>query len=174
MNIMTKINKEELTQDILKEYLDYNPINGHLTWIKRPSKKIHKNRRAGFLRKSGYRGINLFGTSYTEHHIIWFYNYGYWAEEIDHINHIKDDNSLSNLRAVTHAENSRNMKKLKDTITGEQGIYYDLKKDRYTATIRKKGKVVFSMSCGPEDVDQLIKTRKAKLLELGFHENHGE
>lgn len=171
---MTKISKLELTQEKVKEYLEYNPANGFLTWIKRPSKKVHKNSRAGFLRKSGYRGITLFGTSYIEHHIIWFYVHGYWADEIDHINHVKDDNSLSNLRAVTHAENSRNMKKLKNTITGEQGIYYDRKKDRYTATIRQQGKVVFSLSCGSEDVDQLIETRKAKLLELGFHENHGE
>lgn len=169
-----KTSKQDLTVAQVLEYLSYDETTGHLTWIKRPSKKIHKNKRAGYDLKSGYRAITLFGTSYQEHHLIWFISTGLWAEEIDHINHNKADNRIDNLRSVTHAENARNMKKLSNTITGEQGIYHDRKTDRYTATIRMKGKVVYSKSCGPHDVDQLIKEREAKLIELGFHNNHGK
>lgn len=169
-----KMNKEELTPQLLNEYLSYDPSVGTLTWIKRPSKKVHTGSRAGTHLKSGYRSINLFGRSYQEHHLIWFIYYGEWVQEIDHINHNKSDNSIDNLRSVTHQENSKNMKKLSNTITGEQGIYHDKRSDRYIATIRSKGKVVFSKSCTPDKVDDLIKEREAKLIELGFHNNHGK
>lgn len=174
---MTKVLKQDLTQELVKEYLSYNESTGHLTWIKRPSKKVHKGRRAGYDLKTGYRAITLFGVSYQEHHLIWFLYYGLWVDEIDHINHNKSDNSINNLRSVTHAENAKNMLKLNDTVTGEQGIYHDKVKRRYVATIRSKGKVIFSKSCSDtnqEDIDNLIKEREAKLIELGFHSNHGK
>ena len=95
MNItMTKLSKEDLTPELLKEYLSYNPLSGELTWIKRPSKKVHTGSRAGTLLKTGYRAINIFGRSYQEHHIIWFMYYGEWVKEIDHANHVKSDNSI--------------------------------------------------------------------------------
>jgi hypothetical protein len=169
-----KKTKSDLSPELLKEYLDYNPINGHLTWIKRPSKKVFVGSRAGTLLKSGYRAVNIFGKSYQEHHLIWFIYYGEWVKEIDHANHTKSDNSIANLSSVTHKENSMNMLKLNDTITGEQGIYYNRQTRTYTATIRKDGKVVYSKSCGPDEIDQLILEREAKLLELGFHINHGK
>ena len=175
--MMSKVAKSDLTQLMIKEYLSYDNITGHLTWIKRPSKKVHKGRRAGYLLGSGYRAITLFGTSYQEHHLIWFLVYGLWVDEIDHINHDKSDNSLDNLRSVTHAENAKNMKQLSNTITGEQGIHYDRTRGRYTATIRSGGKVIFSKSCSDEnqeDIDNLIQQREAKLTELGFHTNHGK
>ena len=175
MNItMTKLSKEDLTPELLKEYLSYNPLSGELTWIKRPSKKVYTGSRAGTLLKTGYRAINIFGRSYQEHHIIWFMYYGEWVKEIDHANHVKSDNSIANLSAVTHQENSMNMKKLSNTTTGEQGIHYNRKTDRYTATIRSGGKVIFSKSCASNEVDDLIKEREAKLIELGFHINHGK
>lgn len=171
---MSKVAKADLTQEMINEYLSYDDVTGHLTWIKKPSKKVHKGKRAGYDLKTGYRAITLFGGSYQEHHLIWFINYGYWPKEIDHINHNKSDNSLDNLREVSHAENARNMKQLSDTITGEQGIYYDRRKDRYVATIRSNGKVIYSKTAKPEDIDDLIKQREAKLIELGFHSNHGK
>lgn len=169
-----KKNKSDLSPELLKEYLDYNPTTGHLTWIKRPSKKVFVGSRAGTLLKSGYRAVNIFGKSYQEHHLIWFIYYGEWVKEIDHANHVKSDNSIANLSSVTHKENSMNMLKVSDTITGEQGIYHDRRTDKYVATIRMDGKVVYSKSCGPDKIDQLIKEREAKLLELGFHTNHGK
>ena len=169
-----KVSKQDLTQQLVNDYLSYNNLTGELTWIKRPSKKIFKGRRAGHELKSGYRAITFLGTSYQEHHLIWFINYNEWVQEIDHINQIKSDNRITNLRSVTHQENSMNMKQLDNTITGNQGIYYNRSKDRYTATIRMNGKVVFSKSCAPHLVEDLIIERQTKLIELGFHPNHGK
>lgn len=45
---------------------------------------------------------------YLAHHVAWFFTYGYWPSEIDHINHDRADNRIANLREVTRAENLRN------------------------------------------------------------------
>lgn len=155
--------------------LDYNPENGHLIWkTGKHSKRVKKGSRAGFLRKSGYRGITLQGKSYLEHHVIWFHQKGFWAKEIDHNDHVRDNNSWDNLSEVTHEMNSRNMKQLKNTKTGVQGIQYNRATDKYVAHITVKGRKVFQKTYDPEDVELAIAERQAKLIELGFNPNHGK
>ena len=170
-----KINKTDLTQDFLKTVLDYNPDTGHLTWkTKKYSKSVFKGHRAGSVHKSGYRLITLFGTTYREHQLIWFYVHGYWAEIIDHINQQTDDNRLCNLREVSHAENMKNLPLYKNSSTGIQGIYLNKYKDTWTSIIKHKGKKVFQKQYPYDELDRAIEERRAKLDELGFHINHGK
>jgi len=43
------------------------------------------------------------------HCIAWALHYGEWPkQEIDHINRVKNDNRIVNLRDVSHTENMRN------------------------------------------------------------------
>lgn len=161
-----------LSQELVKEYLDYDETTGHLTWIKKPSKKIYINSRAGSLHKSGYRQIYFMGKTYPEHRLIWLWVYGVMpTHEIDHINHIRDDNRLCNLREVTRAENSRNRTRQRTRID-EAGIWWCKRRKRYIAEITFNQKKVFQRSF--VSIDEAISQRKAKLLELGFHENHGD
>ena len=164
----------KISHSKVHELLSYDPDTGHLTWkTGKHSKRVVKGRRAGYERKSGYRGITLLGKTYSEHHIIWFMQTGLWASEIVHINHNKSDNSWNNLREVSHAENNLNLKQRSDNNTGLQGIYYDHKTDRYISHITIKGKKVFQKSYTESQLTQAIQERKDKLIELGFHINHG-
>lgn len=44
--------------------------------------------------------------NFKVHHLIWFLYSGSWPEnELDHINDIRDDNRVENLRIVTRQEN---------------------------------------------------------------------
>lgn len=158
--------------DFLFEYLRYNETKGEFTWIKRPNKNIHLHTRAGTKNSAGYRVISLFGKRYLEHRLAWFYVHGEMPKhEIDHINQIRDDNRISNLRQVTHSENQRN-KTRKDSRVDEIGIWWCRRRKRYIAEISLNGKKVYQKSF--KDIDEAIQQRKAKALELGFHENHGK
>ena len=52
---------------------------------------------AGCLVKTGYRQIKIGNTAYLAHRLAWFYVYGEWPEQLDHINRIKTDNRLDNI-----------------------------------------------------------------------------
>jgi hypothetical protein len=62
---------------------------------------------AGTLHPTGYIHIRVDGKNYQEHRLAWLYVHGKFPDNcIDHINGIKDDNRISNLRDVTTQENT--------------------------------------------------------------------
>ena len=61
------------------------------------------------------------GRQYLQHRVAWALHYGEWpASFIDHINHIRDDNRIHNLRVVTRAENNSNAIRRMNYKTGYQ------------------------------------------------------
>jgi hypothetical protein len=64
------------------------------------------------------------GKRYKEHILAWFFYHGSWPTgQIDHINGIKDDNRICNLRDVTQSKNMYNKKKAhKNSTTGFLGV----------------------------------------------------
>lgn len=167
--------KEEITQEIIKEYLAYNPTTGILTWLKKPCKRTVVNTRAGTVSEaSGYRYLSFFGKRYPEHHVVWFWIHGYWPlQQIDHIDQNRANNALINLREVSVAENARNRTRRRNTKVEEAGIWYCKKRQRYVSEITVNGRKVYQKTFKPEDINAAIEQRKQKLIELGFHENHG-
>ena len=169
-----QLKKEQLTQELIGKALSYDPVTGYLIWkTNLYSKRAIPNKRAGSLVKStGYRNISLFGRTYLEHQLIWFICNGAWPSgQIDHINQIRDDNRIVNLRDVSKADNARNRSRNPNSKLGEHGIWYNMRTRKYVAEITLNGKKVYQKSF--DDVEQAITERRAKSLELGFHENHG-
>lgn len=95
--------KSSLSYDELVERLEYNPDNGEFVW--------RNGRKAGYIKKDGYIYIKINGDSYVAHRLAFLYFYGRHAvSEIDHIDRVKTNNSIANLREVSHAENKQNMR----------------------------------------------------------------
>jgi hypothetical protein len=131
-----------MTQDELKQILSYCPITGHFTWLIAPKHTtINVGDRAGSLNSNGYLTITINGKAYKEHRLAWLYVHGYFPSKgIDHINGVKDDNRIDNLREATHAENNQNTIKYKNNTSGFKGVTFHKASGKWVAQIKKDGK----------------------------------
>ena len=115
------MSKHEIAQELLKEHFEY--CDGHLWWIKSTSNRVKVGQRFGSYDRDGYILGGLRGKKYLEHRLIWLYHYGKWPKEcIDHINGIKDDNRIENLREATRQQNSFNRKSGRGSSSQYKGV----------------------------------------------------
>ena len=132
-----------ITHTELINILEYSPDTGIFTWKYDRSSRALKGSAAGTLCKDGYISISINRQIYRAHRLAWFYCFQEWPiNYIDHINGIKSDNRLDNLREATRTENSYNSKAHKDSETGIKGVYYNKLNNNYRAQIRYNGKTI--------------------------------
>ena len=95
----------------LREILNYDSLTGIFTWKKSfHSPRIGKV--AGTTIKRGYITVGIDKHIYRAHRLAWVYIYDVWPSiGIDHINGIKTDNRIANLREATTSENMQNQYK---------------------------------------------------------------
>ena len=103
-----------MTQTQLKQLLNYDHETGIFTWLVSSAVRIKVGSVAGNIegKSNGYVQIVIRGKSYKAHRLAWLYIFDKFPENmIDHINGIRSDNRIFNLRDVTRSENSQNQKK---------------------------------------------------------------
>jgi hypothetical protein len=103
---------------------------------------IKLNRFVGWKQNGGYICVDYKGCKILAHRIIWVLHYGYWPiDQIDHINGIRNNNSILNLREANHSTNGMNRGCQKNNTTGYKGVYK--MRDRFQARITINGKYVY-------------------------------
>lgn len=156
----------------IKTHIDYNKDTGVFTWIKPTSNSVRVGQVAGTPDKDGYIVIRFNKKHIKAHRLAWFYVYGRWpVNHIDHINQIKNDNRISNLRDITANENRLNTKLYASNSTGVHGVYFHKKSKKYCAQLSKDKKHYYGGL--HNNLDEARKWVDSKLKELGFHPNHG-
>lgn len=131
-----------ITRGRLCELLEYYPETGVFIWRIRPLRsKIPPGTVAGAVFKNGYRYIHLDGTSYRAIRLAWLYAYGDpLPREIDHINGVKSDDRLCNLRAATAAQNQANRSAPSNNTSGVKGVRWEASRQRWRAQIMVSGR----------------------------------
>ena len=120
--------KQKLTQEKLKEVLDYSPDTGEFVWkVSRGPR--HKGSIAGWVRPGGkYNNICLFGERHQVRRLAWLYVYGYLPEgNLMHIDRIGDCYRLENLREATHQCIMRNIGNKKNNTSSVKGVSWKKK-----------------------------------------------
>jgi hypothetical protein len=135
-----EVTKEE--EDWIKDNLNYDPDTGHLWWTKRGSGR-QTDRPVGTLDHHGYvrvsssrQGIKK-QKKYVVHRLAWFLYYGVWPkDQIDHINNVRDDNRIVNLREATASENHGNRKFFEGGSSKYKGVHWYKQTCKWHAQIR--------------------------------------
>jgi hypothetical protein len=128
-----------------------------------------------FSSTTGYRVVRITTNEKSHlfyvHRIIWIMQYNEHPIEIDHINGNRLDNRLNNLRACSHAENHKNVKRPTHNSSGITGVAWHKQAEKWRAfiTIKQKQKHLGLFSTKEE----AIQCRKIAETKYGFHSNHG-
>jgi len=129
-------NKKELTVEFVRAVLHYDQATGAFT--RRSTGKRCETRHA-----QGYRTVSVAANKHLAHRLAWFYVTGSWpADQIDHINRCRKDNSFANLRECSNQQNCWNMNRSVGK-SGVRGVHWDCKRRKWVATIRVAGKTAY-------------------------------
>lgn len=176
--------REPFTLEEAMAVWTFDPEAGVLIWKERPESMFESAlvcrqwnaKWAGkpiiYVSPNGYISVRYRGLNTVVHRVIWLISYGEWPKgEIDHIDHVKTNNRLVNLREVSHAENSRNQSIGSTNNSGVVGVAFRRDTERWVARIRHEQK---SISLGSyRTKDEAVEARRAAERRLGFHPNHG-
>ena len=154
-----------IDQTFLKNHFRYSETLKGLCWIKATSKyanpKIGEGYRAGATDSIGYRVVSIYGKSYKEHRLVWIYHNGDISEgmQIDHINRIRNDNRIENLRLVTSSSNGLN--------TNARNYTYRInnKNNPYEARYEHMGKTYSKSFSSKEQAEDWVIVNKKKIIE---------
>jgi hypothetical protein len=178
------------TPEFLRELLKCDPETGKLFWLPRGAHlfadgersaestcRRWNSRHAGkaaftSVDAAGYhQGIILY-SHYRAHRVIWAMVHDEWPrDQIDHINGVRADNRIGNLRSVTNRENSKNRKLPTNTTSGRIGVTWSGRDSKWRAVIDVDGG---TKHLGYFDnFEDASDARKAAEFKYGYHENHG-
>jgi hypothetical protein len=124
--------KQILTQEELKEYLSYNPMDGVFTWLKHNNRKDLIGKKAGTYKVS-YIHIWVNSKSYMAHRLAWLYMTGEFPDSnLDHKDCNGHNNKWENIRKATDTQNCYNRTKMKSNTSGYKGVYF-VRENKYRA-----------------------------------------
>lgn len=167
-----KVDRSGLTQDRVRELFDYSPDTGAL--IRRISRRGNAKRGdiVGIREGPGYLYVYVDGMKCQLHRIIWLWMVGNFPkEQIDHINHKRDDNRWCNLRETDVRGNSMNKSLIKSNTSGVCGVSFCKRNNNWTARIGHNMKQIHLGNF--KDFNDAKLARKTAEKLFGYHKNHG-
>ena len=164
--------------EYLRKRLRYEPDTGKLFWLDYDG--MPNSWRTRYVGKeafttvssTGYRTGRIDNSPYKAHRVAWAIYHGEEpTDQLDHINGMKADNRIVNLRIVTCQENQRNANMSKNNTSGITGVYWHKNKQKWQALVVVDGR---SKYLGRFDTLEEAAIARAEASRLyGFTERHG-
>lgn len=186
--------RADITPELCRQLLRYDPETGKLFWLPRPSSMYHDTPCLGGVRTAqwaadcwnakyagkeaftalsqGYHIGTILGLMMKAHRVAWAIVHGDWpSQHIDHINGERSDNRIGNLRDVPNIENHRNEGRSKNNKSGVNGVCWDKQTGKWRAQI----KVNYQRIClgRHSRLADAIKARRDADARYGFSLRHG-
>lgn len=148
--------------------------NGKLYWKVSPANRVKIGDEAGNPNKYGYARFAYKGKYYLAHRVIWEMHYGAIPEgmEVDHIDHDRLNNVISNLRLASSSDNSRNMSLRSTNKSGTSGVSWNAARNKWQARVWANGKRIHLGLF--ETREEAVAVREAANLKHNYHANHGK
>lgn len=161
-------------QQRLKELFDYNPETGIFTRLKTVKSNAMAGDIAGRKGSYGYIHISIDGSSCLAHRLAWIYVHGKLPEGIiDHINGIRNDNRILNLREATDAENKRNARTPLRNTSGVKGVSWAKREKKWQVHMKLDGKTYWFGYHRDFEVAKEVARKARQSLHKKFA-NHGD
>lgn len=130
----------EITCEVARQLFDYDAETGIFRNRVTRSHNALQGAVVGYFDKDGYVQMGIGKRKLKAHRLAWLYVYGEWPSlDIDHINGVRSDNRIANLRVVSKSQNQRNRFAVqKNNTTGFHGV--SRFQNYYRARIRVAGR----------------------------------
>lgn len=126
---------QSITANEARSVWDYNPLTGQFHWRATHLPSL-SGRQAGKIVSTGYITIGYRGKSFFAHRLAWLIVYGREPYRvIDHINGIRTDNRIINLREADIWQNNANRSMRRDNTSGYKGVSFIRKRNKFAAQI---------------------------------------
>lgn len=182
--------RDDVTPDILRGLLRYEPETGKLIWLPRTPDTCQVN---SFFQNDahcrhwneghagteafttptayGYLGGSIFNIDFLAHRVIWAMVFDEWPPRTDHVEGRQTDNRLHLIRAVDDTGNNRNKRISKANKSGINGVSWHSRKRYWYAHISVNSRPKF-LGCF-KTKEAAAKARKEADVRYGYHPNHG-
>lgn len=133
-----------VTQERLKQLLHYEPQMGVFTWRVDRNHLARSGCVAGSVNSCGYRHIWIDGRQYKASRLAWLYVHGAFPSGlIDHIDRVRTNDRISNLRIASRIENGQNLGVRKNNKSGFVGVSWHKRTSKWTAQIAINGRKIY-------------------------------
>ena len=171
--------------DYLKACFSYDPGTSVLTWKERPRdhfpsptgygifKARYAGKPAGAPHNAGYLQVRVAPGNYLAHRVCWAVYYGKWPTlDIDHINGIRTDNRIINLRDVSRQTNLRNAFRRPRNTSGHNGVTWSKHSEKWQAQVTMQGKNHYLGLF--DNIADAVAARQRANEQFGFSPRHGQ
>jgi len=160
----------KFTSSQLHELFIYK--DGVLFWKDLTGRKASKQGKAAWKCATGYMYISIGSEKFKQARLIWIMFNENTDKMIDHINGVRDDDRIENLREADAKDNMWNKTRGRNSATGYRGVTHCKWTGRFVAEVRAAGKRVFfkRFDTAEEANEACIKARTQFHKEFARHD----